>query len=90
MSDFNRTPEDPRYNDLRTPAAREDEPNSMWGWVIGGVLVVLIIGFAIGLGRDESKVAQINPPAAPSTSTGGAPSTPPAANPAPTTPAPAR
>jgi hypothetical protein len=79
MSDFNRTPDDPRYNDLRRPMTDADDPNSMWGWIIGGVLVVLIIGFAIGLGRDESKVAQINPPAAPSTSTPApAPTTPPA------------
>jgi len=77
MSDWNRNPDDPRYSDLRSPVTREDEPNSMWGWIIGGVLVVLIIGFAIGLGRDESKVAQINPPAAPS-ATGTAPTSPPA------------
>lgn len=73
MSDWNRTPDDPRYHDLRSPVSREEDPNSMWGWIIGGVLVVLIIGFAIGLGRDDSKVAQINPPAAPSSTTTPAP-----------------
>jgi hypothetical protein len=81
MSDWNRTPGDPRYNDMRDPMLKDGEPNSMWGWIIGGVLVVLIIGFAIGLGRDESKVAQINPPAAPSSTSGGAPTTPPTPTP---------
>ena len=67
MSDWNRNPDDPRYRDLHSTSGADD-PNSMWGWIIGGVLVVLIIGFAIGLGRDDSKVAQINPPPAPSNS----------------------
>ena len=81
MSDWNRNPDDPRYRDLRPETGAED-PNSMWGWIIGGVLVVLIIGFAIGLGRDDSKVAQINPPAAPSSQSSPAPTTPPPPTPA--------
>jgi hypothetical protein len=82
MSDWNRTPDDPRYRDLQ-PKTNADDPNSMWGWIIGGVLVVLIIGFAIGLGRDDSKVAQINPPATPSSSQNApAPTTPPPPTPA--------
>jgi len=81
MSDWNRTPDDPRYRDLQ-PRTDTNDPNSMWGWIIGGVLVVLIIGFAIGLGRDDSKVAQINPPAAPSSSSQSTPAPTPPSTPA--------
>lgn len=69
-TDPNRTP----------PRIIEDESSSMWGWIAGAVVVVLLAFALIGfLGRDDN-VAQS--PSSPPSTVGSAPSgSPPASRP---------
>jgi hypothetical protein len=93
MSDY-RDPDfrDPRNRDLRDPPLPSDlqaerESNAMWGWIVGGVFLLLVIGFAIGIGRNDTQVASTNPPATTTTPKANPPAGSPA-NPSATTPAP--
>jgi hypothetical protein len=81
--------QDPRNRDFRDPPLPSDlqpqrDSNAMWGWIVGGVFLLLVIGFAIGLGRNETQVASNanSPPATTST----APAAKPPAAPGPTAP----
>jgi hypothetical protein len=79
------------------PRIIEDESSSMWGWIAGAVVVVLLAFALIGfLGRDDNVATNqsLPPNASPSSTVGSAPSTrptspmtqpsaPPAATPAP-------
>jgi hypothetical protein len=77
---------DPRNRDLRDPPLPSDlqdarDSNAMWGWIAGAVFLLLVIGFAVGIGHNDTQVASTTPPPAASTN---APATnPPMAPPAP-------
>jgi hypothetical protein len=93
MSDYQHDPygqnprqdprQDPRYREMR-----DEGVNAMWGWVLGACIVVLIAFYAMGIGRDETRVATND---SPTISTPAQRPAPPAATPAPApaTPAPA-
>lgn len=56
-----RMPED-RGFDHRRPEDRSS--NAMIGWAAGAVFIVLVLLFVFGVGRDGSRTADTNPPAA--------------------------
>lgn len=82
------------------PRVIENESSSMWGWIAGAVVVVLLAFALIGfLGRDDNvaTIQQMPPNAAPPSTVGSAPvtrpsspmtqpSAPPAATPVPAPP----
>jgi hypothetical protein len=77
---------DPRNRDLRDPPLPSDlqaerDSNAMWGWIVGGVFLLLVIGFAVGIGRNDTQVAT-NTGAPPAASTNAPAATPPANPPA--------
>ena len=93
MTDF-RDPNlrDPTFRDpsFRDPASRFEmdrrdamNSNSTWGWIAGGVFLVLVLAVIFGLGGNDTRTAgtMTSPPAA---TTGSGSTAPPAA------PAPAR
>jgi hypothetical protein len=71
---------DPQYDPLRvredTERARKlgqiESTNAMWGWIAGGVIVVLLLLFIFGRSPDTSNTAQ-NGPIPPAATTGAAP-----------------
>src|SRR5262245_57342695 len=91
MSDYQHDPygrdprQDPRFREMK-----DEGVNAMWGWALGACIVVLIAFYAMGIGRDDTRVATntsptISTPAQrPAPPAATAPNTP--ANP--TTPAP--
>jgi hypothetical protein len=77
---------DPRYRDPRNdPPLRDDEfrssprvddmtsSNAMWGWIAGGVLVLLIVVFVFAGGRNTDTASNDAVPQRPAETTGAAP-----------------
>ena len=56
-----RMPEDRNFGQ-RMPEDRSS--NAMIGWAAGAVFIVLVLLFVFGVGRDGSRTADTNPPAA--------------------------
>jgi hypothetical protein len=82
--------QDPRNREFRDPPLPSDlqprDSSSMWGWIVGGVFLLLVIGLAIGIGRNETQVASNNSNSPPAT-TSTAPAAKPPAAPGPAAPA---
>jgi hypothetical protein len=62
---------DPNYRDPNRPVYREPIPaadqqawsSATWGWIAGIAVVVLVLIFAFGGGRDQSATNTSSPPA---------------------------
>jgi hypothetical protein len=84
-SDYN-NPKDPYTRPKSDPGWRNDSaPVPTWGWIVGGIAVVLVLAFVFGMNRDATTTAtnDVRPPVtSPRVVT---PSTPPAAIPPATT-----
>ncbi len=92
MSSDYTNPRDPYDRPKSDPLWREQQDTSAvstWGWIAGGVAVVLVLAFIFGMARDGTDTAsnEVNPPVAspaapppaatPPATTGQAPATPP-------------
>ena len=80
---------DPRYTDPRYQPPPIQDPdrarqlgqmestNAMWGWIAGGVVVVLLLLFIFGRSPDISNTASVNGPSPPATTGQAIPRSPP-------------
>jgi len=92
-----RDPNRPGYRDPSAPMDQQAWSSATWGWIAGVAVVVLVLIFAFGGGREQTATNPSNPPATtgqgnvPAPPAGGPKSDAPTMNrpaPAPATPAP--
>jgi len=79
-----RMPEDrmPEGRNFEHRMPEERSSNAMIGWAAGAVFIVLVLLFVFGVGRDGSRTADTNTPAATSGQTANQPAPRPATPPA--------
>jgi hypothetical protein len=77
-------PEDrmPEERNFEQRMPEERSSNAMIGWAAGAVFIVLVLLFVFGVGRDGSRTADTNTPAATSGQTANQPAPRPATPPA--------